>query len=92
MTDRPTRTRRFLGGSLVPVLLKLVVLCFLVGILLASLGFTPEALIYGLRRWLSHLPEMGWDAIVEGGRYVALGAIIVIPIWLVVRIMESTRR
>lgn len=92
MTDRPTRTRRFLGGSLLSVLLKLVVICFLVGLVLASLGFTPEALIYGVKRWVLHLRVMGWDAIVEGGRYILLGAIIVIPIWLIVRIMESARR
>ncbi|MDQ0314657.1 DUF6460 domain-containing protein [Amorphus orientalis] len=91
MVDQPSRTRRLLGGSFPQVILKLLLLSFLVGLVLASLGFTIEELVFRISLWIGYLPQLGWSAIVDAGRYLALGAIIVVPIWLIVRVLENVR-
>jgi hypothetical protein len=34
---------------------------------------------------------MGWDAVIWLWRYFLLGAVIVVPIWLVVRLLKAGR-
>lgn len=91
MTDPRSPVRRFLGGSPGGVLLKLVGLSFVVGLVFAWFGYTPADVLYMLTFWIDRLPRIGWDAVVSIGQYLLLGAMIVVPIWLLVRILESVR-
>jgi len=91
MTDPRSPARRFLGGSPGNVILKLVVLSFVVGLVFAGFGYTPGDVVAMLTFWIDRLPRLGWDAVVSIGQYLLLGAMIVVPIWLVVRILESVR-
>jgi hypothetical protein len=80
---------RFLGGPPLSVAVKLILLCVLVGFVLHSLKLHP----WDVWRWLSDLVvqiwNMGWDAVVSLGRYFVIGAIIVLPIWLLMRLAKS---
>lgn len=82
---------RWLGGSPVSVLVKLIFLSLVVGVLLAFLGLTPFDLLRNLAHSLQALFGIGFDAIEDIGRYILMGAVIVVPIWLLSRLMSSRR-
>lgn len=80
---------RFLGGSLVGVVVKLVALSVAVGVVLAWLDLTPWALIDSFRRFIERILAHGFDAVRDLFGYFLLGAGIVVPIWLIVRLAKS---
>ena len=83
---------RFFGGSPAGVLLRLVVISFVVGIVLNALGVSPFDIINGLRELAWRIYMLGFDSIEWIVRYFLLGAVIVFPIWLIVRLLKVGRR
>lgn len=83
---------RFFGGSPAAVLLRLVAISFVLGIILSALGVSPFDIINGLRNLARRIYELGFDSIEWIIRYFLLGAVIVFPVWLIVRIMKIGRR
>ncbi|EKS34314.1 MAG: DUF6460 domain-containing protein [Pseudomonadota bacterium] len=82
---------RFLGGSPLAVLLRLVLLSLLVGVVLAAIGFDPWNIIYSIRRLIDWIWNLGFDFINGVWRYFLLGAVIVIPVWLISRLFSTQR-
>ena len=82
---------RFLGGSPIGVLLRLVLLSILVGVVLAAIGFDPWNIIYSIRKLFQTVWDLGFDTINWLWRYFLLGAVIVIPVWLIMRIANTPR-
>src|SRR5262249_5106068 len=82
---------RFLGGTPLAVFFRLVLLCVLVGIILSALGFDPGNIVESIRRMIQAVWDMGFDAVRWMWRYFLLGAIVVIPIWLIVRLARAPR-
>jgi len=80
---------RFLGGSPIAALLKLALLCIVVGFILSAVGLDPWHIARSLERMIRHVWNMGFDAIRWLWRYFLLGAVVVIPIWLLVRLMRG---
>ncbi|MEL7526505.1 MAG: DUF6460 domain-containing protein [Pseudomonadota bacterium] len=78
---------RFLGGSPAQVLLRLVFLSFVVGIILSALNLDPLDLVHMTVNFVERLWDMGFNAIGRLGNYLVVGAIVVIPIWLVMRLL-----
>ena len=76
---------RFFGGNPALVLARLAILSLIVGVVLAALGFSPYDIIQNLRDLAQRLYDMGFAAIEKGFRYFLLGAVIVFPVWLVMR-------
>lgn len=89
MADGNSQLSRFLGGSPVSVLLRLVILCLVVGVILAALGLDPANLLASFRRLAETIFSLGFDTIERLWRYFLLGAVIVIPLWLLTRIFRS---
>ena len=83
---------RFFGGSPAGVLLRLVVISFVLGIILNALGVSPFDIINGLRDLAWRIYMLGFDSIEWIFRYFLLGAVIVFPIWLIVRLLKVGRR
>jgi hypothetical protein len=81
----------FLGGPPFAVFIRLVLLCVLVGVILHALGFDPGNIIDSIRRMVQAVWDMGFDAVRWAWRYFLLGAIVVIPIWLIVRFTRAPR-
>jgi Family of unknown function (DUF6460) len=81
----------FLGGSPLSILVKLVFLSLLVGALLAFLDVTPADLINRLIRMLRSIFGLSFDAVRDIGRWILYGAMIVVPVWIVVRLFKSAR-
>lgn len=82
---------RFLGGSPLAVLGRLVMLSILVGIVLATIGFDPWNIVTSIRRLFQWIYDLGFDAINGLWRYFLLGAVIVVPIWLLSRMFSAPR-
>ncbi|MBB5753385.1 DUF6460 domain-containing protein [Prosthecomicrobium pneumaticum] len=82
---------RFLGGSPIQVILRLIVISFVVGVILAWLGVSPHDIFGGLERFVRRIWAMGFDAFDEIWRYFALGAVVVIPIFVLVRLLNIGR-
>ena len=83
---------RFLGGSPVAVALRLTLLSVLVGVVLAAIGFDPWNIVNSIRRLFQWIYDLGFDAINGLWRYFLLGAVIVIPVWLLSRLFGQNRR
>ncbi len=83
---------RFFGGSPLHVLLRLALLSFVVGVILAALNIRPMEIIYWVESIFYRIYDMGFDIIVRGGEYFVLGAIIVFPIWLIMRLFSLGKR
>jgi hypothetical protein len=82
---------RFFGGSPLAVVFRLVLLSILIGFVLHAFGFNPFNFIERIRSLIQALWEMGFDAIHWLWSYFVLGAIVVIPIWLIVRLVNAPR-
>ena len=82
---------RFLGGSPLSVLVKLVLLSILIGVVLSALGLAPWNIVDSIRRLFLNNWERGFDAIRWLWQYFLLGAVLVIPIWLIMRLVRAPR-
>jgi uncharacterized protein DUF6460 len=82
---------RFFGGSPARVLLQLVVISFVVGIVLNALGVSPFDIVNGLKELAFHIYSMGFGTIEWAFRYFLLGAVIVFPVWLLMRLLRVGR-
>ena len=80
---------RFIGGSPLEVAIKLIILSFVVGIILSALNIDPLDIITGFRNLITRIYELGFESIEWAIRYLLLGAVIVVPIWLVMRVLKA---
>lgn len=78
---------RFLGASPGTVLVRLLFLSLLVGAFLAFLNITPFELVRDVFTWLRSAIHLSLDSILEIGRWLLYGAIIVVPIFLISRLL-----
>jgi hypothetical protein len=83
--------QRFFGGPPLAVIGRLVLLSILVGVILAALGLDPWNIIESVRLIVLHIWNMGFDALRWLWQYFLLGAVIVVPIWLLVRLSRAPR-
>ena len=83
--------RQFFGDSVSGTLIRLVLLSVVVGVVFSALGITPFNLIERLQHLIRNITDMGLDAFNWAFKYFLLGAVIVFPIWFVVRLLGSRR-
>jgi hypothetical protein len=89
---RRWQANQIIGGSPSSVAIRLVFLSLVVGVLLSVLGFSPTDIVDSLSRLVRGVYDMGFGAVERLVRYVLLGAAIVIPVWLVIRIVSLAQR
>lgn len=82
---------RFLGGPPLSVIFRLVLLSILVGVILEALGLDPWNILETLRTLVLRIWDMGFDAVRWLWQYFLLGAVIVLPIWFLVRLAKVPR-
>jgi glucose dehydrogenase len=78
---------RIFGGSPLAVLVRLVVISVILGIVLAALNISPLDFVANLQRMAIAIWNMGFDWFGSIGRWFVAGAVIVFPIWLIVRLL-----
>jgi len=85
------RVTRFLGDTPGRTVIKLVVVSFIVGVVMSAMNWYPIDVFYAVRDFLYNLWHTGFAALGRFGQYLALGAMIVVPIFLVIRILNFGR-
>ena len=83
---------RFIGGSPLAVLFRLLAVSLLVGAFMVWQGIHPEDILYGVQRAALRLWNSGFDSLREIGQYLLAGAVVVVPVWLVMRLISARRR
>ncbi|WP_244979436.1 DUF6460 domain-containing protein [Bartonella queenslandensis] len=79
----------FLGGTSIRVSLKLLILSFFIGVVMNFFGWTPRNLIQKIINFLHSLWETGFITLKNFFHITMMGAIIVVPIFLVLRILHK---
>ncbi|MEY9198776.1 MULTISPECIES: DUF6460 domain-containing protein [Sinorhizobium] len=82
---------RFLGDSPLRVLVKLVVVSILVGFVMTVFDWRPMDLLDGIRDFVVDLWLTGFAALGRVGDYLLLGAAVVIPAFIILRLFSYRR-
>ena len=82
---------RFFDGPPLSVIFRLILLSILIGVILKVLGLDPFNIMRSIQDLLRAIWNMGFDAVLWLWRYFLLGAVIVIPIWLIMRLMSAAK-
>jgi len=69
------------------VLVKLIFLSLLVGAFMAFFGLTPFELIDSFIGWIQSVFDLSFETVKEIGRWILYGAVIVVPIWAISRLV-----
>ena len=73
------------------VALRLIVVSFVVGFLLETFGFDPATLFDEAVRAARHVIEYGLSDVRQIGRILLTGAMVVVPVWLILRLLDAGR-
>ncbi len=79
---------RFLGDSPIRVFIKLAVISLIVGVVMSTIGWAPRDIYNGILNFFTRLWNLGFDAITNSLEYLLLGAAIVVPVFLVLRVLN----
>lgn len=79
---------RFLGDTPLRTLVKLLVISVVVGFVMSSLGIYPGDILNWIRRTFFELWRNGFAALGRVGDYLLIGAAIVIPVFILLRIIN----
>ena len=82
---------RFLGDTPSRVLVKLLILSVVAGFLMSVFGLYPDDILYAVRNFVLDIWHSGFAALGRVGDYLLLGAVIVIPIFIVIRLLSFRR-
>lgn len=92
--NRPPRrgvVQRFLGGSVAGTAVKLVVVSVLVGMAMRFFGWSPRDVLWAVEEALRDLWNTGFAALDNLAGYFLLGAAVVVPAFLVLRLLSFRR-
>jgi hypothetical protein len=80
------------GGNPVSVIIRLAVISIIVGVVLSALNIQPDQIIYHIQRLIRHISDLGFGAVESVFRWFLIGAVVVIPIWLIARVLGLLSR
>jgi hypothetical protein len=80
---------RIVGGSPLGVLVRLVLLSIVVGFILREAHIDPQDILRSLETVIRRLWEMGLEPLRWLWQYFVLGAVVVIPVWLLIRLTRG---
>ena len=79
---------RILGDTPLRVLVRLLFLSFVAGVVMAAIGLEPYDIVRSIQDFVEGIWSMGFSAIEKAVGYLLLGAVIVVPVWAVIRLMK----
>ncbi|MCT8970713.1 DUF6460 domain-containing protein [Microbaculum marinisediminis] len=79
---------RFFGGPPGWVIVRLAVISLIVGLIFSALGISPLDIVRNFERILRGIWNLGFEALADLFRYFLLGAVVVVPVWLVMRLTK----
>ena len=80
---------RLLGGPPLAVVVRLVLLSIVVVFILSAAGLDPLNILHSIEKLVRQVWDMGFDAVRWVWRYFLLGAVLVVPVWLLVRLTRG---
>ena len=80
-----------LSSGALGTIIRLVVLSVVVGVVLSALNIRPDDLVRHIVLLFDRLRAMGFGAVEWAIRYFLLGAVVVVPIWAVARLIGYGR-
>lgn len=80
--------RGFLGGHPIAVFMRLALICLLVGLVLSLFGITPRNFFQTIDELARRIYDLGFGAVEWLLDYMLLGAMLVIPVWLILRLLN----
>lgn len=86
-----TAFERFFGDTPLRIAIKLVILSLLVGVVMSAFGWTVWDIYFGLRDFVLRVWDMGFAALGRFGDYILVGAAVVVPVFIVLRILSWRR-
>ncbi|WP_196259425.1 DUF6460 domain-containing protein [Pelagibacterium limicola] len=90
--ERPPAIVAFLGDTPGRVAVRLILMSLLVGFLMAMFGVSPNDIFRSVERFFSGIFANGFGALRDAWGYVLTGAMIVIPVWIILRFASMGRR
>lgn len=87
---RDALTRLF-GGAPLAALVRLVLLSIVVGFILREAHIDPRDIFLDLEAMASHLWALGLEPLRWLWQYFAVGAVVVVPLWLLVTLTRGLR-
>ena len=82
----------FLGDTPLRTIIKLVVISVVVGIIMAAFNFTPVDVWYMVREFALWLYDLGYEAFGRVGIYLVYGAMVVVPVFVLMRLVAAGKR
>lgn len=82
---------RFLGDSPLRVLVKLLAVSLIVGMVMHAFGWSPFDVFYSIQDFFIGLWNMGFRAFDRLFAYLLLGAAVVVPAFIIIRILNYRR-
>ncbi len=74
------------GGNPLAVAIRLAVLSIIVGIVMSALNIQPQNILQHIRLFLQRISDLGFGVVEGTLGYLVLGAVVVVPIWLLTRV------
>lgn len=90
--EKGRSTYGFLGDSPGRVAVRLVLLSLAVGFLMSFFGVSPLDIVRSAEALFRDIFDNGFEVIERVFGYMVAGAIIVVPIWILMRLMATSRR
>ncbi len=84
--------RTIFGGNPLGVIIRLALLSIVVGVVLSALGITPRNFFYHIEVLLRRIYDLGFNTFDWLLQYLILGAIVVVPIWIIARLFGAFGR
>lgn len=88
MASKNNALENFLGGAPMNVLARLFFISLVVGALMMWLQLRPIDILNGVQAFFDRIAQLGFGAVRELGSYIMAGAIVVVPVWFVLRLIS----
>lgn len=85
------QVNRFLGDSPGRTLVKLLVVSLIVGFVMKFFGWRPMDLVRTVRHFVLDVWHSGFEALGGFGDYLLLGATVVVPLFIILRLFSYRR-
>jgi hypothetical protein len=79
------------GGNPLGVIIRLVIICIVVGVVMQALDISPTDLVRRVEILFRRIYAMGFGAFRQAMDYFLVGAVVVIPIWFIARLLGAFR-
>ena len=85
------QVNRILGDTPARTVVKLLLVSLVVGFVMAFFGIFPADILEGIQRFFLGLWYRGFAALGEVWGYLVLGATVVVPVFIVLRLLSYRR-